>query len=244
MAKAKQSYKLTKKSRLEARKRLKQTLQTLRERYPNAHCELDHSSPFQLLVATILSAQCTDKRVNMVTPALFARFPDAEKMAKADLQELETMIRSTGFYRNKAKNIKAAANRIVAEFGGEVPDTMRDLLTIPGAARKTANVVLWNAFGKNEGVVVDTQVGRIAFRLGWTEEILPVKIEKDLMEIIPRNEWGELSHLLIFLGRDVCKAPKPICGRCSLIKTCPWYKEVVSKEAPSKAKAPKTHSLT
>ena len=244
MAKVKPSYKLTKKARVEAIKNLTSTLKTLEKRYPDAHCELDHQSPFQLLIATILSAQCTDKRVNMVTPALFAKYPTATKMAKAKQEDLEKLIKSTGFYRNKAKSIKGAAEKIVTEFKGKVPDKMASLLLLPGVARKTANVTLWNSFGKNEGVVVDTHVGRIAVRLGWTIEKDPGKIEKDLMNIVPRDRWGHLSHLLIFLGRDVCKAPKPICSRCSLIKSCPWYKEVVIKEEPSVAKAPKTHSLT
>lgn len=219
--------KLSKKVIAESRGNFSKIYRQLGLVYPEARCALDYKTPFQLLVATILSAQCTDKRVNMVTPALFERYPDAGAMAKAKLEDLMRMIRSTGFYRNKSKNILAAAMIIMKEFGGKVPENMPGLLTLPGVARKTANVVLANAFGKNEGIAVDTHVGRVAGRLGLTDEENPVKIERDLMKFVPRNEWGRLSHLLIFLGRDVCKAPIPVCGKCRLQKLCPWYDRII-----------------
>lgn len=193
----------------------------LEKTYPQAHCALVHQNPLQLLVATILSAQCTDKRVNMVTPILFSRYPDARSLADAQLEELEGIIRSTGFFRNKAKNIKTAAERIVLTYGGKVPDTMEQLVTLAGVARKTANVLLYNAYGKNEGVVVDTHVGRTSQRLGLTTAKDPKKIEQDLIRLFPRKNWGMLSHYLIELGRDVCKAPKPNCTDCRLSGLCP-----------------------
>ena len=194
--------------------------QKLKETYPDAHCELLFSNPFELLVATILSAQCTDERVNMVTPVLFKHFPSPEKMMKASQEEIEKIIHSTGFYRNKAKNIKESARMIVEEFGGKVPETMNELITLPGAARKTANVVLWNSFGKNEGVVVDTHVSRLSQRIGFTKNTDVKKIEKDLMKLIPKNDWGIFSHVMIAHGRKVCKARKPECGGCVLKKDC------------------------
>lgn len=193
--------------------------------YPKAHCSLIFRNPLQLLVATILSAQCTDKRVNLVTPALFKKYPDAKAFAEANLEELMKLVRSTGFYRNKAKNINACCKRIIENYDGKVPESMEELITLPGVARKTANVVLYNAFGKNEGVAVDTHVSRISQRLGLTRNTKPSAIEKDLMELLPKSSWGQATHLLIELGRDVCKAPKPNCPDCKLWKTCPWYKE-------------------
>lgn len=249
MLKSKKKNKLSAKVIKESQSRIDEMIATLKKIYPAAHCELDHENPLQLLIATILSAQCTDKRVNMVTPALFAKYKNAKAYATADMEELQTMIRSTGFYRNKAKNIQACCQKLVDDFAGEVPDTMENLLTLAGVARKTANVILWNAFGKNEGVVVDTHVGRIAIRLGWVpgypSEEPPAKVEKELMKLVKREEWGELSHLLIFLGRDVCKAPTPLCGSCKFQPLCPWYKEIVSKQkTPVKSKqAPKTHNI-
>ncbi len=206
-------------------------LKLLKETYPQAHCALVHRNALQLLVATILSAQCTDKRVNMVTPELFRRFPTAAALAAADPAELEQLIRSTGFFRNKAKNIGLAARRIVDQFGGEVPETMTELLTLAGVARKTANVVLYNAFGKNEGVVVDTHVGRTARRLGLSGERVPVKVERDLMALFPRQDWGMLSHYLIELGRDKCRAIKPRCGECALRPLCPYGQRGQSSES-------------
>ena len=193
----------------------------LQAAHPDAHCELDHETPLQLLVATILSAQCTDKRVNMVTPALFRRFPDARALAAAPLEEVEELVKSTGFFRNKAKNIVAMANALVERHGGEVPADMDALVKLPGVGRKTANVILGNAFGVNEGVVVDTHVGRLAQRLGLTAETDPVKIEQALMPLFPREHWAMLAHLLIFHGRRICDAKKPRCGECTLRDLCP-----------------------
>ncbi len=193
--------------------------------YPDARCALDHRNPFELLIATILSAQCTDVRVNMVTPDLFQRFPTPRKMAAADRTELEQLIRTTGFFRNKAKSIQGASEKIVHEHRGQVPDEMDALLTLPGVARKTANVVLGNAFGRNEGVVVDTHVTRLSGRMDLTRHSDPVKIERDLMALFPREDWATLSHLLIHHGRAICAARKPDCDHCPLgsraTKLCP-----------------------
>jgi len=189
--------------------------------YPEAHCELTFASPFQLLVATILSAQCTDKRVNIVTPGLFQKYPDAAALAKAPQEELEAMIRSTGFFRSKAKSLRAAAATIVAEHGGKVPSTMESLTALPGVGRKTANVVLGNAYGKNEGIVVDTHVARLSFRLGLTRQLTPEKIERDLMKRIPRADWANFSHWLIWHGRRRCYARKPDCAGCEVQTLCP-----------------------
>ena len=193
----------------------------LEKLYPDAACALHHTSPFELLVATILSAQCTDVRVNMVTPALFRKYPDAGAMAGAKVADLERLIRTTGFYRNKAKALKGAAAVIANDHAGRVPDTMDELLKLPGVARKTANVVLGNAYGKNEGIVVDTHVARLSRRLGLTPEKDPRKIEADLMQLFPRRTWTLLAHLLIFHGRAVCSARKPDCEHCQLAGDCP-----------------------
>lgn len=201
--------------------RVEAIITTLARLYPNVVCSLNYTTPVQLLVATMLSAQCTDERVNRVTPALFERFPDAEALADAELQELETLIRSTGFYRNKAKNIKAACQKIVREFGGQVPASMEQLLTLPGVARKTANVVLAHAFGRLEGVTVDTHVSRLSQRLGLSEQTNPIKIEQDLMELIPQPQWENFSLSLIYHGRAVCKARNPRCEICALSSLCP-----------------------
>lgn len=189
--------------------------------YPDATCALDHRTPYELLVATILSAQCTDKRVNMVTPALFAKYPNAGALAEANPDELQEMIRSTGFFRNKTKNLLGMAAAVTRLHGGEVPDAMDQLVSLPGVGRKTANVVLGNAFGRDEGVVVDTHVSRLSQRLGLTRETDPVKIEKDLMDIFPRRQWTLLSHLLISHGRAVCGARRPQCDRCAVETLCP-----------------------
>jgi len=196
-------------------------LEQLEVLYPDATCSLDYESIVQLLVATILSAQCTDERVNKVTPALFARFPDAPALAGADREELEALVRSTGFYRNKAKNIQGACHKIVTEFEGEVPQTMAQLLTLPGVARKTANVVLAHGYGILEGVTVDTHVKRLSNRLGLTKNDSPVKIERDLMKLIPQPEWENYSIRIIFHGRAICKARKPNCADCQLAELCP-----------------------
>jgi endonuclease-3 len=196
-------------------------VEALRRVYPTAHCELDFASPLQLLLATILSAQCTDKRVNMVTPALFKKYKTARDFANATQEEIERAVQSTGFYRNKAKSIRAACADIVAKHGGEVPQTMDELTALPGVGRKTANVVLGNAFGKNEGVVVDTHVSRLSQRLGLTRETTPEKIEQDLMKLIPRENWTDFSHWLIWHGRRRCAARKPDCVGCEIQALCP-----------------------
>ena len=200
---------------------MSELIDRLRAAHPDAECALAHENPFQLLVATILSAQCTDERVNQVTPALFARFPTPQAMAAADRQELEALIRSTGFFRNKAKSIQGASARICQRFGGEVPQAMDDLVSLPGVARKTANVVRGVCFGLADGIVVDTHVKRLSQRLGLTDQKTPPKIEKDLMALIPREDWIDIAHLLIFHGRRVCSARKPDCAACTLTELCP-----------------------
>jgi endonuclease III len=195
-------------------------LRRLTQLYPDATCSLDYETPVQLLVATILSAQCTDERVNRVTPALFERFPDAEAIAAAPLETLEQLVHSTGFYRNKARNIQAACHKIMTEFEGEVPNTMAQLLTLPGVARKTSNVVLAHAYGINAGVTVDTHVKRLSYRLGITKETDPVKIEQDLIKLLPQADWENWSIRLIYHGRAVCMARKPECDRCELADLC------------------------
>jgi endonuclease-3 len=200
--------------------RIAAILKALDEAYPDVECALHHTSPWELLVATILSAQCTDVRVNMVTPELFRRFPTPAAMAKASLPELEALIRTTGFYHNKAKSIRGAAQKIVAEFGGMVPQTLAELITIPGAARKTANVVLGVSFGKAEGVVVDTHVFRIARRLDLAKGDTPQKVEQELMRVIPQDRWIAFSHQLIHHGRQVCIARQPKCDQCNLEQLC------------------------
>lgn len=193
----------------------------LKRLYPDATCSLTYDSTVQLLVATILSAQCTDERVNKVTPALFARFPDAEALASCDRHELETLIHSTGFFRNKAKNIQGACQKIMQEFGGEVPKQMEQLLTLPGVARKTANVVLGHGYGINQGVTVDTHVKRLSQRLGLTKAQDPVKIERDLMGFLPQADWENFAIRIIYHGRAVCNARSPDCDRCELAYLCP-----------------------
>src|SRR5450432_3470143 len=193
----------------------------LRRLYPQAACTLNFSNPLELLIATQLSAQCTDERVNIVTKSLFQKYRSVADFASANLEELEQDVRSTGFYHNKAKNIRATCQRLLAVYGGEVPHTMKDLLTLPGVARKTANVVLGNGFDIVEGFVVDTHVGRLSRRFGCTKNEDPVKVEQDLMRITPRKDWLDLSHLLIFHGRAVCYARKPACAKCMLAHLCP-----------------------
>lgn len=193
----------------------------LRATYPDAHCELDYETPVQLLVAVILSAQCTDARVNLTTPALFARYPTVEALAGADPTEMEELVRPTGFYRQKARYIREAAARLLAEYGGELPSEMDALLTLSGVARKSANVVRGEVFGLADGVTVDTHVKRLAMRLGLTTETDPVKVERDLMAIIPRESWIEIAHLLVWHGRRLCFARKPACSVCPLIDICP-----------------------
>lgn len=201
--------------------RIGEIIRLLRETYPDAHCELDHRNAWELLVATILSAQCTDERVNMVTPVLFARYPTPEALAEAEREDVELIIKSTGFYRNKAKSIQEASRRLVEVYGGEVPRTMEEILTLQGVARKTGNVVLGVAYGLPTGVVVDTHVKRLAGRLGLSAQSDPEKIEKDLMTLVPQAEWVDLAHLLIFHGRRCCDARKPNCPGCSIHHLCP-----------------------
>ncbi len=203
------------------RERAAEVYELLSDEYPEAHCELDFVDPFQLAVATILSAQTTDERVNMVTPDLFARYPDAGALAAARQEDVEEIVRSTGFYRNKAKNIIGFARAVVAEHDGEVPSSMQELRVLPGVGRKTANVILGNAFGIDEGVVVDTHVKRLADLLGFTRESTPEKIEQDLMEVFPKDRWTMLAHLLIWHGRRVCVARKPRCEACAVSHLCP-----------------------
>jgi len=203
-----------------APERIAAILKGLDEAYPNAVCALTHRSPWELLVATILSAQCTDVRVNMVTPELFKRFPTPAAMAKASLPELIELIRTTGFFNNKAKSIQGAAKAIVERFGGKVPETLAELITVPGAARKTANVVLGVSFGKAEGVVVDTHVFRIAHRLSLAKGDTPQLVEQELMRVIPQEKWIDFSHQIIHHGRQVCVARKPKCDQCNLEQIC------------------------
>jgi endonuclease-3 len=201
--------------------RVESILNGLEDLYPEVDCELDRDTPFQLLCATILSAQCTDERVNRVTPALFERFPDARAMARAALPELEELIRTTGFFRQKAKNLQATAEALHSDHAGEIPRTLAALITFPGVARKTASVVLGTAFGLAEGVVVDTHVQRLAMRLGLTRATDVKKIEDDLMQVIPHQRWIRFSHQIIWHGRRVCFARKPDCANCTLAPFCP-----------------------
>jgi len=200
--------------------RIAAILKALDEAYPNVECALTYRTPWELLVATILSAQCTDVRVNMVTPELFRRFPTPTAMAKATLPQLEALIKTTGFFRNKAKSVQGAARKIISDFSGQVPQTLAELITIPGAARKTANVVLGVSFGRAEGVVVDTHVFRVARRLGLAKGDTPQKVEQELMQVIPQDRWISFSHQLIHHGRQVCIARKPKCDRCNLEQLC------------------------
>ena len=215
---------MTRKS-LTKKQRALEILSRIQRLYPDATCSLDYSTPVQLLVATILSAQCTDERVNKVTPGLFGRFPDAESLANADILELEELVRSTGFYRNKAKNIQGACRMIVNDFNSVVPNKMEELLKLPGVARKTANVVLAHAYGINAGVTVDTHVKRLSQRLGLTKNTEPIGIEKDLMKLLPQPDWENWSIRLIYHGRAVCKARSPGCDVCELADLCDMNKE-------------------
>ena len=214
------------------KERAKLVLEKLAARYPHPETHLNARDAWELTVATVLAAQCTDKRVNMVTPELFSRWPDPAALAKAGQEEVEEVVRSTGFYRNKAKNLIAAAKRVTEVFGGKVPGTMAELITLPGVARKTANVVLWGSFGINEGLAVDTHVGRISLRLALTKSHDPVKVEQDLMALFPRETWGDVNHRMVWFGRDVCDARKPACDACEMAYFCP--KTGVGEEKKSK----------
>ena len=204
-------------------------LERLHSLYPDAHSELEYQNPLELLIATILSAQCTDARVNIVTEGLFKKYRRPEDYLAVPQEELEQDIHSTGFYRNKAKNIRGACQRILEVYGGQVPDTMEELLTLPGVARKTANVVLSNAFGKAEGIAVDTHVGRLSGLLGLTRHTDPVKIERDLLQYFPREDWNAINHLLILHGRRVCVARRPRCAECPLRDLCPSARDEKSE---------------
>ncbi len=203
-------------------RRARKVYRTLAERYPDAHCELDFETPLQLLMATVMSAQTTDVRVNLVTPALFARYRSAADYASADRAELETMIQSTGFYRAKTDSLIKIGTALVERFGGEVPARLKDLVTLPGVGRKTANVVLGNAFGV-PGITVDTHFGRLARRFGWTAEEDPVKVEQVVGALFPKRDWTMLSHVLIFHGRRTCHSRRPACGACPVASWCPSY---------------------
>lgn len=205
----------------ERKARVEEVIERLWKEYPDATTSLQHETPYELLVATILSAQCTDERVNMVTPELFQRYPTPEELAGARTEDVEEIIRSTGFFRQKTKSLLGMAESVVENHGGVVPDTMKELTKLRGVGRKTANVVLGNAFGKDEGVVVDTHVKRLSGRLGLTRETTPEKIEQDLMALVPEESWTDLPHLFIFHGRAVCKAPTPVCRECVLADLCP-----------------------
>lgn len=211
-------------SRLALVRRARRVHRALAARYPDARCELDFTSPLQLLVATVLSAQTTDQRVNSVTPALFARYPDAPSLAAASVADVEEVVRPTGFYRTKADTVVRLAQRLVTDFGGEVPGRLEDLVTLPGVGRKTANVVLGDAFGV-PGITVDTHVGRLARRLGWTQETDPERVERDLGELFEPRDWTMLNHRLIFHGRRTCHARRPACGACPVARDCPSYGE-------------------
>ena len=220
------------------RERLEKIIVAFRAAYPDAHCELVHSSPLELLIATILSAQCTDKRVNIVTEQLFKKYRSAADFARASLAELEAQIKSTGFFRNKSKSIQSCCRAIVERHGGKVPGTMEDLVALGGVGRKTANVVLGNAFNLNCGVVVDTHVARLSQRLGLTRQTDPVRIEQELMELVPRAQWTMLSHWLIWHGRRRCFARRPDCQHCEVLALCPQA-GVSTKPRPEKSSKPK-----
>jgi endonuclease III len=217
--------------KMRSKERLQRIIQRLHEVYPSAHCELDFQTPFQLLVATILSAQCTDKRVNMVTRDLFPKYPTAHELAAVSQEELELAIKTTGFYRNKAKNLRAMAKDLVEKHRGEVPPSMEELTQLAGVGRKTANVVLGNAFSIAEGIVVDTHVARLAKRFDLTTTDVPEKIETDLMRLVPKTEWTIFSHLLIWHGRRRCYARKPDCANCEIGAICPSYEKLVQTMA-------------
>ncbi len=230
--------KVEKRGRRPKRAPVEETLAMLRELYPDAHCELVHDSPFQLLVATVLSAQTTDVNVNKATPALFAQFPDAASLARAEPLQVEPLVSTLGFFRQKAKNIVGLARRLVEQHGGQVPRTLDQLVELPGVGRKTANVVLGVAWKTPEGVVVDTHVQRISQRLGWSQYTDPLSIERDLMKAIPRRDWDEVAHLLVFHGRRLCTARKPGCEECMIHPRCPsaFVAETVGRKPRPRAR--------
>lgn len=219
------------------RQRAAQIATRLRKDYPDAKCVLHFTTPFELLVATILAAQCTDERVNSVTARLFPKYPTIQAFANADPDELEQDVKQINFYRNKAKNIREAARQIILRFDGEVPRTIEGIVSLPGAARKTANVVLSNAYGIVEGVITDTHVLRISRRLGLTQSDDPLKVELDIMALLPQQDWLDISHLMAYHGRALCKAPKPLCAECSLLDLCPTGQQNLSAVAATPAPA-------
>lgn len=202
-------------------KRPQKVLSSLKERYPLSATQLAYHNPWELLVATELAAQCTDARVNLVTPEFFSRWPGPEELALAAQEDVEAVIHSTGFYHNKARNLIGAAKMVCEQYGGRLPESMEELVKLPGVARKTANIILFAGFGRNDGMAVDTHVKRISYRLGLTDNIDPARIEQDLIRIFPREEWGDLNHRMVAFGRDVCKARKPACGDCPMSAFCP-----------------------
>lgn len=220
----------------EQKERAAQVLALLKERYTDMSTYLTAGNAWQLMIATVLAAQCTDARVNTVTPVLFGRWPDAAALAEADLTEVEEVIRPTGFFHNKAKNIIGAAKAVTERFGGVMPRTIAELITLPGVARKTANCVLWGGFGINEGLAVDTHVKRIAYRLGFTDAVEPEAVERDLMALFPREEWGGVNHRLVAFGRDVCDARSPHCGECPLEGICPRREPPKSTKSSRRSK--------
>jgi endonuclease-3 len=222
---------------MRVKERVQAIIQKLAETYPEVHCELDFKTPFQLLVATILSAQCTDKRVNIVTPGLFRKYPTPFELAAVDQEELEVAIKSTGFYRNKAKNLRAMAKDLVEKHRGEVPRAMTELIDLAGVGRKTANVVLGNAFKLAEGIVVDTHVARLAARFGLTKAVDPEKIETELMRLVPRPQWTDFSHWLIWHGRRRCYARNPDCANCELCSICPSRDKFLKRSASGRKAA-------
>jgi endonuclease-3 len=212
-----------------AEERIGEIITIMRKAYPSSRTALRHENPFQILVATILSAQCTDEKVNQITPSLFQKYPTPADFASADKDELEAEIRPTGFFRNKAKSIINASKKIVEDFGGVVPDNMEDLISLPGVARKTANIVLSSAFNKAEGIAVDTHVKRLSYRLGLSQEKDPDKIEKDLMQIVPKKYWLEFNYMLVNHGRKICQARKPLCPQCVVKQLCPSAQDFYSE---------------
>ena len=214
----------------------KKVLAALQKRYPHPHTHLDARNAWELLVATVLAAQCTDARVNTVTPELFRRWPDPAALTQAQPEDLESVIRSTGFFHSKAKNLLGAAHKVCADFNGQVPKSIEELVTIPGVARKTANVVLFGAYGINQGLAVDTHVKRIAYRLGLTDETDPVPVERDLMLLFPQEEWGDVNHRMVWFGREVCDARKPLCDTCEMAVFCPRREPPKQQRAASRKK--------
>lgn len=215
---------------MQIKKRAELVLAALKKRYPKAFSQLEYQNPWELLVATILAAQCTDARVNLVTPTFFERWPGPAQLALANIGDVEAIIHSTGFYRNKAKNLVGAAKMVMNQYGGQLPNTLQELIKLPGVARKTANVVLFGGFGINAGMAVDTHVKRISHRLGLTTNTDPVRVEMDLLKLFPQEEWGDVNHRMVWFGRDICKARGPLCAQCELDSLCPHLEPPKTKQ--------------